>query len=216
VGEEMLDLLPDDLWQVGVVRHLFPATRDLGDRHRNDLLVATGFIAHDQHADRTAGEHCAGDDRPGVGDQHVDRIAVLGKGVRNEPVVAGIPHRRVEKAVDEHRARILVELVLDRLAANRHLDDHVDLVGRCRADRNRVYAHLIDPFPIYRRFAPGRRNAAVLPPGNAGRDPPRDRAALTERASRSWVMQYATSGKWTRAITDGAGTKLIPLPNNAL
>jgi hypothetical protein len=40
----------------------------------------------------------------------------------------------VQEAVDEQRAGLLVHLVLDRLAADRHLDDDVDVFGRdcCR------------------------------------------------------------------------------------
>ena len=64
-----------------------------------------------------------GHDRARVADEHVDRVAVGRQGVRNEAVIAGIAHRRVEEAVDEQRAGGLVHLVLDGLAADRHLDD---------------------------------------------------------------------------------------------
>ena len=82
-----------------------------------------------------------GHDRPRVGDQHVDRIAVLRQRVRHEAVVAGIAHRRVQEAVDHQRAGRLVHLVLDRLAADRHLDDDVDVLGRIVADRDGIDAH---------------------------------------------------------------------------
>ena len=76
-----------------------------------------------------------------VAHEHVDRVAVLGQRVRHEAVVAGIGHRRVEEAVDDEHPRGLVQLVLDRLAAERHLDDDVDVLGRVVADRNRLYTH---------------------------------------------------------------------------
>ena len=65
----------------------------------------------------------------GIRDQHVDRVAVVGQRMRDEAVIAGIAHRRVQEAVDEQRAGILVHLVFDRLAADRHLDDDVDVVA---------------------------------------------------------------------------------------
>ena len=65
-----------------------------------------------------------------VADQHVDRVAVARQRMRHEAVISGIAHRRIEEAVDEQRARRLVHLVFDRLAADRHLDDDVDVVGR--------------------------------------------------------------------------------------
>ena len=73
------------------------------------------------------------------------RVAVAGQRVRDEAVIAGIAHRRVEEAVDDQRAGFLVHLVFDRLAADRHLDDDVDVVGRILADRDGVDAHGIAP-----------------------------------------------------------------------
>jgi hypothetical protein len=61
--------------------------------------------------------------------------------VRNEAVVSGIAHRRIEEAVDHQRAGGLVHLVLDRLAADRHLDDDIDLVWRVHPERDRIDTH---------------------------------------------------------------------------
>ena len=61
--------------------------------------------------------------------------------VRHEAVIPRIAHRRVEEAVDHQGAGRLVHLVLDRLAADRHLDDGVDVVGRVVADRDGVEVH---------------------------------------------------------------------------
>ena len=87
-----------------------------------------------QHADKAAVYHRARRDGAGVGDDHVAGVAVARKRVRYEAVIAGIAHRRVKKPVNEQRAGLLVELVLDRLAADGNLDDDVDVVGRVVAD----------------------------------------------------------------------------------
>src|SRR5258707_9247547 len=61
--------------------------------------------------------------------------------MRHEAVVPGIAHRRVQEAVDDQGARRLVHLVLDRLAADRHFDDGVDVLGRVVADRDGIEIH---------------------------------------------------------------------------
>jgi hypothetical protein len=61
-------------------------------------------------------------------------LAVGGRRVRHETVVAGECHRRIQEPIDDERAGILVELVLDRLAAERDFDDDVDVVRRVVAD----------------------------------------------------------------------------------
>jgi hypothetical protein len=48
----------------------------------------------------------------------------------------------MDEAVDEERARRLVHLVFHRMAAMRHLDDDVDVVGRIVADGDRFDTHL--------------------------------------------------------------------------
>ena len=63
------------------------------------------------------------------------------KRVRDEAVIARIAHRRVEEAVDDQRAGFLVQFVFDRLAADRHFDDDIDVVRRIYADRDRVDTH---------------------------------------------------------------------------
>jgi hypothetical protein len=47
----------------------------------------------------------------------------------------------VQDAIDEQRARFLVELVLHRFAADRHLDDDVQAVRRFVADRDIFDVH---------------------------------------------------------------------------
>ena len=141
VLEEVPHLLQGDLGQVGVVHHMRVALGELRHRHREHLLVAAGLVLHLEHADRAHVDHRARHDRPRVRDQHVDRIAVVGERVRHEAVIARIAHRRVQEAVDHQGAGGLVHLVLDRLAADRHLDDDVDVLGRIVADLDGVDAH---------------------------------------------------------------------------
>src|ERR1700721_1261085 len=59
----------------------------------------------------------------------------------NEAVISGIAHRGIEKPVDHQRAGLLVHLVFDRFAADRHFDDDVDLTRWIDPDRNGVDAH---------------------------------------------------------------------------
>src|SRR5471032_1920837 len=59
----------------------------------------------------------------------------------NEAVIAGIAHGGIEKPVDHQGAGVLVHLVFDRLAADRHLDDDIDLTRRIGPDRDSVNAH---------------------------------------------------------------------------
>src|SRR5690348_12530265 len=61
--------------------------------------------------------------------------------MRDEAVIPGITHRGVEEAVDHQRAGLLVHLVFDRLAADRHLDDDVDLARRIYPDGDGVNTH---------------------------------------------------------------------------
>ncbi len=153
--EEVLDLLDRDLRHVGVVEHLLVALGELGRGHRDDLLIAAAVVLHHQHADGTNVDVGAGHDGARVGDEHVDRVAVVGQRVRHEPVVAGIAHRGVQEAIDEQRARVLVHLVLDGLAADLHLDDDVDVLGRVLADGNGINAHESSLQPMQRAW-PGR------------------------------------------------------------
>ena len=141
VLEEVLDLLQRDVGEVAVSLDLVVALGQLRGRHRDDLLVAAGLVFHQQHADGAHAHHGARHDRAGVGDQHVAGVAVAGQRMRDEAVIAGVAHRRIEEAIDHQRAGFLVHLVFDRLAANRHFDDDVDVVWRIYSDRDGVNAH---------------------------------------------------------------------------
>ena len=52
VLEEVLDLLQRDLGQIAVVLYLVVALREFRRWHRDDLFVATGFVFHQEYADR--------------------------------------------------------------------------------------------------------------------------------------------------------------------
>jgi hypothetical protein len=54
---------------------------------------------------------------PGIWRQHIAWIAVVRQRA-DEAVIAGITHRRIEVAVDHHRAGVLVHFILDRFAAD--------------------------------------------------------------------------------------------------
>jgi hypothetical protein len=142
--------------------------------HGDDLLVLPRLVLHEEHADRAHAHHGARRDRAGVRDEHVAGVAVARERVRDEAVIARVAHRRVEEAVDDERARRFVHLVLDRLAADRHLDDDVHVVRRVRADRDGVDAHgsshesqgAAERLALIRLIAPRssrkRRHSAIL------------------------------------------------------
>src|SRR6185369_13372154 len=71
----------------------------------------------------------------------VKRVAIGGKRVRHEAVVGRIAHRGMQDPVHEQRARGLVEFILHRLTADRHLDDDVEALGRIFPDGDHVDAH---------------------------------------------------------------------------
>src|SRR5580700_1179506 len=61
--------------------------------------------------------------------------------MRNETIVAGIAHWRIQKAVDEQRAGRFVHLVLYGLAADPNLNDDIDILRGIDADGNGVKVH---------------------------------------------------------------------------
>jgi len=61
--------------------------------------------------------------------------------VRDEAVVTGVTHRRVEEAVDHQRAGLLVHLVFDRFATHGDFNDDVDVLRDVFSDRDRINTH---------------------------------------------------------------------------
>ena len=137
----MLDLLQRDLGQIGVIPDIRIAPREMGRRHGDDLFVHPGIVLHHQRADGPDIDDTAGNELARIADQDIDRIAVLRQGMRHEPVIPRIGHRRIQKPVHHQNTRILVELVFDRLAADRHFDDDVNVVRRGLADGDRFDTH---------------------------------------------------------------------------
>ena len=140
--EEMLDLLDQDVGQVGVFGHIVVIGMNLVDADTEQLGIAAGIVFHHHHADRPHPADAAGHERRARHHQRVDRVAIIGEGVRNKAVVGRIPHRGVENAVDEQRARRLVEFIFDRFAAKRAFDHDIDIVRGVHADGNLVNAHV--------------------------------------------------------------------------
>jgi hypothetical protein len=60
-----------------------------------------------------------------------------------EAVVPGIRHRCVKKPVNDECSGIFVQLVLDRLTAQRDLDNDVDVVGGIMANLDGFDAHVL-------------------------------------------------------------------------
>src|SRR5262249_18608772 len=103
---------------------------------------------------------------PRIGDQHIDRIAVLRKRVRDESVVSRIAHRRVEKAVHDQGTGRFVQFVLNRLAADRNLDDDVHIVRRTVTDLDGIDPHgtlsLLRPHYNYDRLRHATKEYAAI------------------------------------------------------
>ena len=102
VGKEVLDLLDQQGWQVGVFLHVDVQLRQLVVRNRDDLGVAAAVVGHVQYANRAGADNRAWGDRVRGNDQHVERITVVRQGVRDEAVVGWVEHRGSHEAVNEH------------------------------------------------------------------------------------------------------------------
>src|SRR6185437_5158696 len=141
VLEEVRDLRELDVGQVAGFVDRAVHRRQLVGRDGEDLRVASRLVVHAQHADRTATDDDAGDERHRREHEDVAGITVVGKGLRDVAVITRIMHRRRHEAVDEHGAGFLVHFVLDRLAVHRDLDDDVAVVGDVVTGGNAIEAH---------------------------------------------------------------------------
>src|SRR3546814_9564655 len=61
--------------------------------------------------------------------------------MQDKTIIGRIAHGRMQDAVDEQRARFLVELIFDGLAAHRHLNDDIQAVGWIVSDRDQFDIH---------------------------------------------------------------------------
>jgi hypothetical protein len=88
----------------------------------DDFVVLFAGIDHGHQADGAGVDDGQRDDRFLAEHEHVERVVVFGEGLRNETVVRGIVHGRIENAVEFDQATRLVEFVL-HAGAEGNLDD---------------------------------------------------------------------------------------------
>ena len=122
----MLDLL--QVVRRDVAEIVEPVRVRIARGHREHLLVGRAAIHEVEEPDRARVHQAAGEDRDGHQHEHVERIAVVAEGAREEAVVARIVHGAVQHAVETEDAELLVELVLVALVGG-DLDDGGDFVG---------------------------------------------------------------------------------------
>lgn len=141
----MADLFKRDFRQFGVA---FQATVQRGEfihRHGEHLGIHAGFVFHLEHRQRAAAHYHAGIQRNGRDHQHIHRVAVVGKGVRDIAVVARVVHRGIHEAIDEDRAGFLVHFVFHRFPVHGNLDDHVEVVGQVFPGGDFIQTHYAGP-----------------------------------------------------------------------
>src|SRR5262245_36063691 len=126
---DLLEIMRGEVGDVEVLVMLGVVTRD-----GEDLVVRLTAIQHLEHADRAYVDLAPGERRLVDAHENVERISVLVQRARNEPVIAGIVHRRVQHAIELERTVFLVELVLVSAPA-RDLDYRGDFLGRTGAWR---------------------------------------------------------------------------------
>ena len=137
----MLNLGFQQLGQVVHILDVIVLLGQLGVRHGHDLGIFARFVGHLQHANRTAANDGAGQQRVGSRHQHVDGIPVQGQGGVHVTVVARVEHRGGHEAINEDGTAVLVDFVFDRVGILRDFDDDVDVVRQALASRYQVQAH---------------------------------------------------------------------------
>ena len=156
--EEVHGLLHQQFGQVIGGLHLVVQRGQLGHRHGHDLGVHAAVVFHLQHAHRTAADDDARRQREGGHDQHVDRVAVTGDGVRHIAVVDRVTHRSAHEAIDEDGAAVLVHFELDRITLCGDLDDDVDVVRYILAGADQIETHDSLPWKNCARIIGGNHN----------------------------------------------------------
>jgi hypothetical protein len=119
-------------------------------------------LFHHHHADWADTADAARHERRAGHDQRVDRVTIIGERVRDKAIIGRVPHGGVEDAVDEQRARRLVEFIFHRFAAQRAFDHHVDIVRRGNPDRNGIDTHGNES-PVCSRRVKGLRPISPCP-----------------------------------------------------
>jgi hypothetical protein len=106
------------------------------------MILASGpCVGHPEDPHRTALHQAAGKGRLIQQHQRIQRIAVLGQGVRHESVVGGIDGGGEQATIEAHHLSMVVELVFVA-ASPRYLNDDLDrpVIGHL--------AHLSSPFSL--------------------------------------------------------------------
>ena len=143
----MRDAFDEDFRQVGVVERVLVIGVELFNRHGNDFFVHACFVLHQQNADGATAHDGARHHGNAADDENVNGVAIVRQCVRDEAVVGGILHGRVDETINEQCARGLVHFIFHRMPAVGHFDDDIDVMGRIDADRDSFDTHLtVDPF----------------------------------------------------------------------
>src|SRR5690554_5815597 len=142
VLEEVTDLVAQQLGQVVDFFNVVVSGGQLFVGNRNQLGVATGFVFHVQYTNRTAANNGTGLDRVRGYYQHVQRVAVVSQGVRDEAVVGRVEHGGSHETVNQQGAHVFVQFVLDRGAVSRDFDGYVDVFRRVLASGDVVELHV--------------------------------------------------------------------------
>src|ERR1700738_3748037 len=133
--EEMLHFPQIMLRKIGNVEILVVIRIVAGDG--DDLVVRLPAIEHLEHSQRPAIDLTTRKRRLIDADENVERIAVLVQGARNESVVAGIVHGRVQNPIEPDEPGLLVQLVLVA-AATGYFDEGRHQLGRMNSSRQVV------------------------------------------------------------------------------
>lgn len=97
-----------------------------------DFLVRLGAVNHAQEADGADLDEAAAEGWLFGDGEDIERVAVLAERAGNETVIAGIVHRRIEKAVEaEHAEGFIVFIFVAGIFGD--FDDHADDFGRARS-----------------------------------------------------------------------------------
>ena len=68
----------------------------------------------------------------GTKDKGVGWISVSRARVRNETVIAWIPHGRLQETIDEQSAGAFIQFIFDRFSSTGNFDDDVYIIGGFR------------------------------------------------------------------------------------
>src|SRR5579884_1326193 len=121
--EEVRDLTQDMGVNLGIIPNIFVSRITLA--HRQKFLIVNTLIEHVEHTDGTNFHDAAGKARAIDQHEHVERIAVVAERTRQESVIAGEVHWRIQIAVETEDVQLLVVLILvDRLQRDFHYNVH--------------------------------------------------------------------------------------------